>query len=393
MNLLHSVESLSRQAGGLPVAVMNLASALAGAGSEVKCSLLAPPMVSGDAVSVDGSERVRILDGDLEGRRRLTQWHADEPFQVIHQHGIWAPLPVATGRFARRKGVPLMISPHGMLEPWALGHHAFRKRLAWLAYQSRNLKSAAVLHATSDAEASQFRHLGFTQPIAVLPLGVAPIPAVPLDPVAADAPKPRRQVLFLSRIHPKKGIDLLLKAWSTLDAPDWELVIAGIDADGHEAALVALAKRLGLGDRVRFAGPLYGAAKDTAFRRADLLVLPSHSENFGFVVAEALQYGLPVITTLATPWRHIPGEGCGWCVAPESSAIGDALRDAIALSDQERRAMGSRGIDLVRRDHHWPEIAIRFLSLYRWLAESGPRPDCLDERCPRGGVSRPGWHR
>jgi glycosyltransferase involved in cell wall biosynthesis len=375
MNVLHGVEALSRRAGGLPVAVMELAVALTGAA--VKSTLIAPPPGLGDGVEIEGAESLPLLGNDSAGWRRLEKRQGDEPFQIIHQHGIWAPMTYRLGRFAVRRGVPLVISPHGMLEPWALRHHVFRKRLAWVLYQYRNLKAAAVLHATSAGEASQFRRLGLPGPVAVIPLGVRPVSPVPLDPAAVTAVKDRRQVLFLSRIHPKKGLALLLEAWAATEVPDWELVIAGIDQGRHQADMETLAARLGLGDRVRFAGPLFGVAKDTAFRRADLFVLPSHSENFGIVVAEALQYGLPVITTTGTPWRHLPAESCGWCVEPAVAALAGALREALALSDEERRAMGRRGLELVERDHRWPRVAAQFGDLYRWAAGVGPRPDCL----------------
>ena len=380
MRILHSVETLSRQAGGLAVAVRDLAAELAVAAGKPSIELLS----SGSPDSLTVAEAVsisRVAGGPLAGfraSRRIAEIHETSRISVVHQHGLWAPLTVAAGRFAGRKNIPLVISPHGMLEPWALGHHAARKAIAMQLYQRRNLESASVLHATSENEASQFRDLGLSSPVAVIPLGVSPIPNSPLDPIATDAEKSRRQLLMLSRIHPKKGIDLLLDAWDGLDAPDWELVIAGNDEGGHQAALEAKASDLGLGDRVRFAGPLFGADKDTAFRRADLFVLPSHSENFGFVVPEALQYGLPVITTTGTPWKNLPRENCAWWVDPVVESIAAALREAIALSESERKAMGQRGVTLVERDHHWPRLIKRYLEIYDWLAGGGEeQPDWL----------------
>jgi glycosyltransferase involved in cell wall biosynthesis len=342
LTILHGIETLDREAGGLPASVLGLTRALTAARHLI---------VSRD-FSPDPAERA----------------------DLVHQHGIWARLPVSCGRFAKKNGLPLVLSPHGMLEPWAMSHHAWRKRFAWLAYQRENLRSADVLHAASRPEAQRFRELGFTQPIAMIPHGVDPIPGPAVDPAACAAPKPRRQALFLSRLHPKKGVDLLLHAWAGMNAPGWELIIAGGGKDRYLNQMKALASRLRLGDRVRFTGPLYDAAKDTAFRRADLFVLPSHSENFGLVVPEALQYGLPVITTTTTPWRHLPEAGCGWCVAPVEDAIQKALALAINLSDEERRAWGLRGVALVERDHCWPAIADRYLELYRWLGENAPRP-------------------
>ncbi len=367
MRILHAVETLDHNAGGLPVAVAGLVNALAHSDrSEFQYELVSPktanPVTVDDAIPI---HRTTIVRG----------FHATDAFDLVHQHGIWARLPVAAGWLATRSGLPLVLSTHGMLESWALGHHAWRKRLALGLYQRRNLESADVLHATSPAETARLREFGLRQPIAEIPLGIDPVPPEPLDPEAVAAPKSNREVLFLSRVHPKKGVDLLLEAWANLDAPDWKLIIAGPDDGGHRSALETLAGKLGLdSDRLRFSGPLFGDRKDTAFRRADLFVLPSHSENFGFVVPEAMQYGLPVITTTGTPWDVLTREHCGWRVAPSPSDIAAALSEAIALSDAERAAMGARGRSIVDRDYRWPAIAARFSAVYDWLLKAGSPP-------------------
>lgn len=389
MRILHAVETLSRNGGGLPIAVTEMAASVAKADSDWHVDLVS----SGDPDPVPVSETLHLttVGRDRVSGARASQWiaeqHQTDSFSVIHQHGLWAPLPVGAGRFAKAHDIPLVLSPHGMLEAWAMAYRKGRKTLAWHLYQKRNLRSAAVLHAASESEGERFRHLGFSQPIAMLPHGVEPIAREPEDPEAVAAPKERKQVLMLSRIHPKKGLDLLLEAWARLAPPDWQLVIAGNDEGDHQAEIEALARRLGLDDeaRVRFAGPLFDAEKDTAFRRADVFILPSYSENFGIVVPEALQYGLPVITTADTPWGKLASEKCGWWVPPVADAIGGALREAIALSGKERIAMGQRGRDLVDREHRWPRIAKGYVALYRWLASGAdPReaPDCVrfDER-------------
>lgn len=389
MRILHAVETLSRNGGGLPVAVTELAAAVGRGKADWWIDLISSDDL--DRVPVDNCLHLSTIGRDRVGGVKAAAWideqqrsrpEAGGAFSVIHQHGLWAPLPVSSGRYAKRHGLPLVLSPHGMLEAWAMAYRGGRKKVAWHLYQRRNLDAASVLHAASEAEGERFRRLGFRQPIAILPHGVEPIPKTPLDPEAAGAEKRKRQVLMLSRIHPKKGLDLLLEAWSRLDPSEWELIIAGNDDGGHQPALEAKANQLGLGpDQVRFAGPLFDAAKDTVFRRADLFILPSYSENFGIVVPEALQYGLPVITTSDTPWGKLASEACGWWVDPEVGVIETTLGSAMALSDEERTAMGTRGVALVDREHRWPKIAEGYVSLYRWLAEGGATreaaPECV----------------
>lgn len=373
MKILHAVETLSREAGGLPVAVTELAAALARTSADG---------IEGEVLSSSRGEAIRI-DRAL-GVHRVDKpgaWLAGpeaETISIVHQHGLWARLPVMAGRFAQTKGLPLLISPHGMLEAWALAHHGWRKRIAMMIYQRRNLASANVLHATSAAEARRFRELGLVQPIARISLGIDPAPEDPLDPEAVAAPKRKRQLLFLSRIHPKKGLELLLDAWAGLEAEDWELVIAGNDDGGYRSALEARAKNLGASGRVRFVGALYGTKKDTAFRRAEAFVLPSFSENFGIVVPEAMQYGLPVVTTTGTPWEVVGEERCGWQVPANLEGVRGALEELIALPEAERAAMGSRGRAVVERDHRWEAIAVNYAAVYRWMAGRGSRPDCVE---------------
>ena len=384
MRILHAVETLSRNGGGLPIAVTEMAASVAKAEPDWHIDLVSSS--DPDPVPVSESLHLTTVGRDRVSGARASRWIAEQQqaasFSVIHQHGLWAPLPVGAGRFAKSRQIPLVLSPHGMLEAWAMAYRKGRKTVAWHLYQKRNLQSAAVLHAASESEGERFRRLGFRQPIAMLPHGVEPIAEAPDDPDAVAAPKERKQLLMLSRIHPKKGLDLLLEAWARLAPEDWQLVIAGNDEGDHQAEIEALAKRLGLTDeaRVRFAGPLFDAEKDTAFRRADLFILPSYSENFGIVVPEALQYGLPVVTTADTPWGKLASETCGWWVPPTADAIGGALREAIDIADEERTAMGRRGRDLVDREHRWPRIAEGYVALYRWLADGGQRdqaPDCV----------------
>jgi glycosyltransferase involved in cell wall biosynthesis len=257
-----------------------------------------------------------------------------------------------------------------MLEPWALEHQSAKKNLAWYAYQRWILQSASLLHATADMEARQLRDLGLTAPIAVIPNGV-PLPG---DWKQSAADGPTRQALFLSRLHPKKGLLNLVDAWAEVAPADWRLIIAGPDENNHRQKVEQRVETRGLTDAVDFPGPIDDADKWDLYRESDLFVLPTFSENFGVVVAEALASGVPAITTTGAPWQVLEEKRCGWWIEPEVDALADALRDATTRSDAERLAMGRRGRALVRDRFAWPSIAERLLEAYRWILGEGPKP-------------------
>ena len=296
---------------------------------------------------------------------------------LIHSHGVWHPVNHWAARAARVWGVPLIIHPRGMLEPWALSQKPLKKRLALRLFQRRDLETARAFVATAEMEYEHLRRLGLHQPVAVIPNGVT-LPATnPLSMAPDGRPGDRERVaLFLSRLHPKKGVLELVRAWSQLAPVGWRLRIAGPDEGGHGGEVTRLVGQLGLAAIIDYVGPMEDEAKAALYREADLFVLPTFSENFGLVVAEALAAGVPVITTRGAPWADLETYGCGWWIETGVPPLVLALREAMALSDAERRAMGERGRAYVRR-FDWEVIAGQTLDLYRWLLGQGDRPDCV----------------
>jgi glycosyltransferase involved in cell wall biosynthesis len=319
----------------------------------------------------------------------LEEWGRPD---LIHDHGLWSLCHRQVTAFCQKEGIPRVVSPRGMAEEWALNHKRWKKSLGWLLYQRRDLRSAVALHATAESEAEQLRQLGFSQRILIEPNGVD----VPRCEVGGQGAGGRRAgqprtALFLSRIHPKKGLPMLLEGWARLAPPGWRVRIVGPDEAGHTEELKQLCGKLKLrqashsvtasetvpdaegsaqaaaGDEpaIVFCGPLEGEAKWAAFREADLFVLPTYSENFGIAVAEALACGLPVITTTGAPWAGLLEHGCGWWIEPSVDALGAALTEAIGLTDEERAAMGERGAAWVRAEFTWGPIATRMLKGYR----------------------------
>lgn len=282
---------------------------------------------------------------------------------VVHVHSSWT-FPVWWGCFeALAADRPLVMSPHGSLDPVRLAHSAWKKRLAG-TFDRRFLRRASAIHATSETERQWIqRYVGGSQRIEVIPIGVD------LPPFALGAkPESRiRTVLSLGRLHLLKGLDILLEAWHRAmhDQPTataWRLLVAGPDEQATRKRLEEQARTLGLAN-VTFAGPLFGDAKARALADADLFVLPSRSENFGIVVAEALAMGIPVVTTTATPWAEINGR-CGWCVEPAAKPMAHALAAAMTLSDAERAALGARGRRLVEENYTWATVGKAMERLY-----------------------------
>lgn len=307
----------------------------------------------------------------LEFRKDLDSMLRAENVSLIHTHGIWLPVNHHASQAGRRLKIPVVVHPHGMLEPWSLEYKYWKKKLAMLAFQRRDLDAAAALVATSESESQSFRDLGLKQPIAIVPNGVS-MEGLTFDR-GSFVSGPKNIALFLSRIHPKKGIPDLLRAWADLRRPDWLLRIVGPEEVGHLAECESLARALGISSEVEFIGEVNGRAKAVIFEEASLFVLPTYSENFGIVVAEALSYGLPVITTHGTPWQDLVSHGCGWWVPCGEPSVKEALAEAMGMSWQQRLAMGKRGQAYVAR-YTWQRNAEQTSDFYRWLLGLGPLP-------------------
>ena len=282
--------------------------------------------------------------------------------RVIHVHGLWSMLPVHAAAAARRTGDPLVVSPRGMLGAEALAFSRTSKRLFGQALQNRALRRCACFHATSEAEKLDIRAAGLSAPVAVIPNGVD----VPDAGSTASIPTPgERVVLSIGRVHPKKGLDRLVRAWRLLETKHagWRLKIVGPAELGYDDQLRRLAAELDLG-HVSIEGAAY-------------CVLPTLNENFAMTVAEALAHGLPVVSSKGAPWSGLVDEGCGWCVDGAPDTLAAALDVAMASEPQALATMGAKGRDWMLRDFSWARVAQDMTSVYRWLGCGGPPPACV----------------
>jgi len=227
---------------------------------------------------------------------------------VIHTNSLWMMPNVYPALAVAGTNCRLVISPRATLSEWALNRARWRKKLIGWWGQHRALREAHCLHATAEEELNECRRLGLTNPVAIIPNGLD----CPAPPSGKDD-SGERKLLFLSRIHPKKGIDQLLRAWKRLEGefPEWQMNIAGPDQHEFAGEMKSLVAELGL-QRVTFLGEVTGAKKEQVFRETDLFVLPTHNENFGIAVAEALAHGVPAVVSTGAPWSGLQNERCGW---------------------------------------------------------------------------------
>lgn len=283
---------------------------------------------------------------------------------VVHCNCCWIPDSALTQKWAQEKGYKVVLTPHGMLEPWILQRHYYTKKVPalWL-YQRQAVKNADMLHATAVSEKEHLLQLGWNDRITIVPNGID------VDSIQLKSSWVRTgNILFLSRIHPKKGINYLIEALAQLGG-DYHCIIAGDGDASYIEELKRLAGKLGVAERVRFIGGVYGNEKWNLFRKADVFVLPTHSENFGIVVAEALACGTPVITTTGTPWEELNTCHCGWWTEVGTAPTLNALRSFANCSENELEQMGHNGRKLVEEKYSAKAEADGMLNMYKALAK------------------------
>lgn len=361
MKVLHVISSLSRSAGGPSRSVQGLVAGLSANGVETWLLSLnhgERPWVDGVEHFANGKPFENIL---LEIRPN-----------IVHIHGIWNPELHRCAVICRCWKIPYVIAPRGMLEPWSLQQKWLKKRIARFLYQDNDLKHAAALHATAESEESQFKKLGFKNKVIVSPNGVN-VPSSPIHHPSSLTHE--KHLLFVSRMHPKKGVAELIEALNAinrnrpalLESLRVELVytISGELEREYEAKVKNMVSVYGLSDKFVFTGALNDDEKWEAYARADLFALPTYSENFGIVVAEALWAGVPVITTKGTPWKDLEDCNCGKWIDIGVESLTVALMDMLSLPIEALRRMGANGRKLVEAKYTWPAVVKAMVEGYK----------------------------
>lgn len=374
MKIGHVISSIDKESGGTSTYIQLLANELAkDIGVNIATLKSFDPLLLNKNVNIFSAAKSfpKFLAFSAELKKYLNLLETD----LFHGNGLWQYPVHAMATTAQKREIPYIISPHGMLEPWALNSGKWKKKLALNIYQQKDLAKATCIHATAPMEASNIRKLGFNNPIAVIPNGID-LKEFPIR--KKDSNKKNNTLLFLSRIHPKKGIETLIEAWSQLtnnQRQNWKIEIAGNGTKEYISSLQNLINTKKLENEIQIIGPQFREKKIATYHQADLFVLPSYSENFGIVVAEALACGIPVITTNGTPWEELNTFNAGWCVDVGIEPLIKSLEQALQLTDLQRLQMGKNGRLLIENNYSIESTTKKTIQLYNWIINKTSKPD------------------
>jgi poly(glycerol-phosphate) alpha-glucosyltransferase len=395
VNIAHLTQSVSTLGGGISEVIRALATAQHAAGDD--------PQV---ASVVDGGEPLiswppgnphLLIPRRLPGMLLLPDLKVTldrlTP-HVTHVHGLWTYLSIGVPRWADKNRVPSVVSPHGMLDAWALANSRWKKRIAVALFERRHLDRASCLHALCESEAKSIRAFGEKGPVAIIPNGIE-LPQIAHEPKTGDRSS-RKLLLFLGRLHPKKGLVNAVRAWAAASKNDgWQFVVTGWDQDGHEAELKKLCDELELSwidqsidsliefpgteaASVIFTGPAFGPAKASLLEKSSAFILPSFSEGLPMSILEAWAYHLPV---LMTDFCNLP-EGfeaeAAIRIGTDPSSITEGLRTLFTATDGDLRQLAMNGRILVERKFTWKRIAADMRELYLWIAGGSTKPPFVE---------------
>lgn len=388
MKVLTFITSISLKGGGPSRSVPMLVKGLAEVGVDI--TLMTFRSEDMNTHALEGTPAKLKVWEDGTTAREIEDFILSEQFDLIQLQSLWAKSYHVVALIARKHNIPYIITPRGMLEPWSLSQKKWKKKLALMFYQMKDLQKAACIFTTAEMEAQHVRELGVNAPMSVIPNGIE------TDGYACRTSLEgvKKQILFLSRVHVKKGIEILIDAFCKLRAEggvfkEWSVVIVGNGEDDYIESLKRKVDELELEDCIKILPPVFGEAKTKLYQESSLFCLPSYSENFGMVIAEALSCGVPAITTNGTPWQLLNGDYAtmgasldmlgedkrtGWCIDLSVKNLERTLREAMAMSPAALYEMGQRGSKMINENFNYRSVALKTKCLYEWIVNGGIKP-------------------
>lgn len=363
MKIIHYIPSIDRMAGGISTYMQVLAKPL-GTMAEVHIMTHASenplPM---ENCKVHDIPRYRPFSGVW--KKAVVDLLDSVRPDIVHVNCCWTPDCAMIQRLAQKRGYKVVLTPHGMLEPWIIKRHYWTRKVPalWL-YQKAAVQRADCVQATAESERDNLLKLGYNSNIKVVRLGI--------DAESIEMKrswKKTRQILFLSRVHVKKGINFLVEAADVLrnELQGYKILVAGEGEADYVEAMKRMICDRGLQDIVQLIGGVYGDEKWRLFQTSDFFVLPTHSENFGLAIAESLASGTPVITTVGTPWSDLNSSEAGAWIEIGTEPLVETLRRFLSLSEDELETMGRNGRKLIETKYSAHVMAEQMMEVYKGL--------------------------
>lgn len=391
MKILSFITSISLKGGGPSRSVPMLVKGLAEVGIDITLMTFRSDDMNTHALE-GTTAKLKVLEPGTSAKE-IEEYILAEKFDIIQMQSMWAKCYHQVAQIARKHNIPYLITPRGMLEPWSLSQKKWKKKLALMLYQMKDLQRAACIFTTAEMEAQHVRDLGVKVPMSVIPNGIE------TDGYACRTSMDgvKKQILFLSRVHVKKGIEILIEAFSKLRAErqvlrDWSVVIVGNGEADYIESLKQKVQSLRLEECIKILPPVFGEAKTKLYQESSLFCLPSYSENFGMVIAEAMSCGVPAITTNGTPWQLLNGDcttmgasldmldgdkRTGWCIELSVENLENTLREAMSMDPAALYEMGQRGSRMINENFNYRSVAKKTKQLYEWIVGGVQEPEFI----------------
>ncbi len=294
-------------------------------------------------------------------------------YDIFHTNGLWMFPNVTPLKIAKKNGRKCVLSPRGTTNKEALKYSKIKKFFFYNFFQKDILRKVDLIHVTSKDELNDVRKLGLNQPVAIIPNGID-IPEIKYK-------KDRKifKLIYLGRIHPKKGLENTIQAWSSVEKffPNWIFEIAGLGEKKYEDKIKKLILNV-QSKSIRFIGPVYGEDKVKFIQTSDILIMPSYNENFGMVVAEALSNNIPVICGINTPWQKVVKIKCGWHIPNDTISIKNNFLKVFKMSKNSLNKKGMNGRLWMEKDYGWKQVAKKMLLSYEWLISKKSKPKWIN---------------